>query len=113
MSMTLYFHPLSSFCWKALIGLYELDLAFEKKIVDLSNERERAAFLNMWPIGKFPVLRDDARDRAIPESTIILEYIDRCSSGKPHLIPADADEAIECRLRERLYDAGRQGHAVR
>ncbi len=26
MSLTLYFHPLSSFCQKVLIGLYELDV---------------------------------------------------------------------------------------
>ena len=32
--------------------------------------------MRLWPIGKFPVLRDDARDRTVPESTIILEYID-------------------------------------
>jgi glutathione S-transferase len=104
MSMTLYFHPLSSFCWKALIGLYELELPFEKQVVDLSNAAEREAFLRLWPIGKFPVLRDDARGRTLPESTILLEYVDRLTSAKGRLIPADADAALECRLRERLYD---------
>ena len=79
MSMTLHFHPLSSFCWKALIGLYELGIPFEKHLVDLSNDEARAAFVRLWPIGKFPVLRDDARDRTVPESTIILEYIDGSS----------------------------------
>ena len=29
MSLTLHAHPLSSFCWKVLIGLYENDIAFE------------------------------------------------------------------------------------
>ena len=28
MSLTLYYHPLSSFCWKALIALYENDTPF-------------------------------------------------------------------------------------
>jgi len=51
MSLTLHFHPLSSFCHKALIGLYELDLPFTKNQVDLSNEKERAALLALWPIG--------------------------------------------------------------
>jgi glutathione S-transferase len=106
MSMTLHFHPLSSFCWKALIGLYELEVPFEKHVVDLSNEAARAAFLRLWSIGKFPVLRDDTRDRTVPESTIILEYVDRLSPGKrTRLIPADPDRALECRLRDRLYDA--------
>jgi hypothetical protein len=30
MALTLYFHPLSSFCQKALIALYENDTAFKK-----------------------------------------------------------------------------------
>lgn len=105
MSLTLYFHPLSSFCWKALIGLYELEIPFEKHLVDLSNDAARAAFVRRWPIGKFPVLLDDARDRTIPESTIILEYVDRLGFGNSRLIPTDPDRALECRLRDRLYDA--------
>jgi glutathione S-transferase len=105
MSMTLYFHPLSSFCWKALIGLYELAIPFEKHLVDLSNDAARAAFVRLWPIGKFPVLRDDTRNRTIPESTIILEYIDRLGPEHGRLVPSDPDRALECRLRDRLYDA--------
>ncbi len=104
MPLTLYFHPLSSFCWKALVGLYELELPFEKHLVDLSNDEARAEFVRLWPIGKFPVLRDDARDRTIPESTIILEYIDGLSPGGARLLPKDSSRALECRLRERLYD---------
>jgi glutathione S-transferase len=103
--MTLYFHPLSSFCWKVLIGLYELEIPFEKHLVDLSNDAARAEFVRLWPIGKFPVLRDGARDRTIPESTIILEYIDGLSPVGARLFPTDSGRALECRLRERLYDA--------
>ena len=72
MALTLHFHPLSSFCWKALIGLYELEIPFEKHIVDLSNDAARADLVRLWPIGKFPVLRDHAQERTVPESTIIL-----------------------------------------
>ena len=52
MSLTLYYHPLSSFCWKVLIALYENDTPFTSQLVDLGNEHERAALLKMWPIGK-------------------------------------------------------------
>ena len=104
MSMTLHFHPLSSFCWKALIGLYELGIPFEKHVVDLSSDDARAAFTRLWPIAKFPVLHDGARNRTVPESTIILEYVDRVSPGNARLIPADPDRALECRLRDRFYD---------
>jgi glutathione S-transferase len=103
-SLTLHFHPLASFCWKALIGLYELEVPFEKHVVDLSNPSERAAFARLWPIAKFPVLRDDARDCTVPESTIILEYADGLSKGPRRLIPSDPGLALECRLRDRVYD---------
>lgn len=105
MSLTLHYHPLSSFCWKALIGLYELELPFQPHLVDLSDPAARAAFSQLWPIAKFPVLHDAARDLAIPESTIILEYADRQSTGPRRLIPADPDLALECRLRDRLFDS--------
>jgi glutathione S-transferase len=103
-SLTLHFHPLSSFCWKALIGLYELEVPFEKHLVDLSDGDARAAFARLWPIAKFPVLRDDARNRTVPESTVILEYVGRLSQSRRRLIPAEPDGADECRLRDRLYD---------
>jgi glutathione S-transferase len=104
MSMTLHFHPLSSFCWKALIGLYELEIPFQKHLVDLSKDAVRADFARLWPIAKFPVLRDDARDRTVPESTIILEYIDGVGGGGARLIPAEPERALECRLRDRMFD---------
>jgi glutathione S-transferase len=61
MSLTLHYHPLASFCWKALTALYENDIPFTPNSVNLGNADERAALLKLWPIGKFPVLRDDAR----------------------------------------------------
>ena len=50
------------------------------------------------------MLRDGARDRTVPESSIILEYVDRLAQRPRPLIPADPELALECRLRERLYD---------
>ena len=72
MSLKLYFHPLSSFCQKVLIALYENDTPFEPQVVNLGDPGSAGSFKNIWPIGKFPVLRDDANDRTIPESTIII-----------------------------------------
>jgi glutathione S-transferase len=104
MSLTLHFHPLSSFCWKVLIALYENETPFTPNVVDLGNETERAALLKLWPIGKFPVLRDDAQDRTIPESSIIIEYLDNQYPGRTRFIPADARAALQTRLRDRFYD---------
>jgi glutathione S-transferase len=104
MSLKLYFHPLSSFCQKALIALYENDTPFEPIIVDLGNAASRADFLKVWPIGKFPVLRDDAKGRTIPESSIIIEYLTLHYPGRTQLVPADTDLACQTRLRDRFYD---------
>ena len=103
MPLTLHFHPLSSFCMKALVGLYELDVPFSKRVVDLADDADRAAFLKLWSLGKFPVLRDEARDVTVPETSIILEYIDQ-RYGQGRLVPSDPDRARECRLRDRFYD---------
>jgi len=104
MSLKLYFHPLASYCHKVLVALYENDTPFEPQLVDLMDESSAAAFRAMWPIGKMPVLRDEARDRTVPESTIIIEYLAQHYPGRTQLLPADADRARETRLRDRFYD---------
>ena len=45
MPLTLHFHPLASYCWKALIALYENDTPFTPNLVDLGNAAERAALV--------------------------------------------------------------------
>jgi glutathione S-transferase len=104
MSLKLYFHPLSSFCQKALIAFYENDTPFEPRIVDLADEVSSAEFKKIWPLGKFPVLRDDAKNRTIPESSIIIEYLGLHYPGRTQLVPADPDIARQTRLRDRFYD---------
>jgi glutathione S-transferase len=104
MSLTLHFHPLSSFCWKALIALYENEIAFTPNLVDLGNPAERAALQKLWGIGKFPVLSDHARGETVPESSIIIEYLDRHYRGMTRFIPDEPGLALQTRLRDRFYD---------
>jgi glutathione S-transferase len=105
MSLTLHFHPLASYCHKVLIALYENDTPFRPNLVDLGNETERAALLKLWPIGKFPVLEDTARGQVVPESTVIIEYLDRYYPGTTSFIPEeDFERAWQARLRDRFYD---------
>jgi len=104
MSLTLHFHPLSSFCHKALIALYENGTPFTPSIVNLMDEGERAALRKLWPIGKFPVLRDEARGETVPESTVIIEYLDQHYPGETRFIPAGGEQMRETRLRERFFD---------
>ena len=104
MSLKLYFHPLSSYCWKALVALYENDTPFEPILVNLGEEPSRGDFLKVWPLGKFPVLRDEARDATVPESSIVIEYLDQHYPGKTKFIPADPEQARQMRLRDRFID---------
>jgi glutathione S-transferase len=104
MPLKLYFHPLSSFCQKVLIAFYENDTPFEPHVVDLLDPAAAAAFKAIWPIGRFPVLRDEARDRTIPESSIIIEYLDQHHPGRTRFLPGDAELARETRMRDRFFD---------
>jgi glutathione S-transferase len=102
MSLTLHMHPLSSYCHKVLIALYELDAPFESAFLNLGDARERAAFLALWPIGKMPLLEDRAEGLVLPETSIIIDYLNARFGGR--LIPANADAALEVRLQDRFFD---------
>ena len=104
MSLTFHFHPLSSFCQKALIALYENDTAFTPQVVHLGDSDSRAAFAKLWPIAKMPVLHDEARGQTIPEASIIIEYLALHYPGKTILIPDDAKRAFDVREWDRFFD---------
>jgi glutathione S-transferase len=104
MSLTLYYHPLSSFCQKVLVALYETATPFTPHLVDLGDTASRKAFLEIWPIGRFPVLHDTKDDRTIPESNIIIEYLAQHYPGTAQLIPKDPDLARQTRFRDRFFD---------
>jgi glutathione S-transferase len=104
MTLKLYFHPLSSFSQKVLIALYENDTPFEPHIVDFGDEASRREFLELWRMGKFPVLKDEARDWMVPETSIIIEYLDQHYPGPARFIPVDPDIARQMRLRDRFFD---------
>lgn len=93
---------LSSYCWKALIALYENGTPFERKRLDETGVA--AEWLALWPIGKFPVLRDEARGATVAEASIIIEYLGQHCPGPFQPIPQDADAALEVRLMDRLFD---------
>lgn len=103
MSLSLHYHPLSSFCQKALIALYELDVTFIPRFLDLGNAQRRADFLALWPTGKMPLLQDG--DLVVPETSIIIEHVaTQHAAATQTLIPTDAATALEVRLMDRLSD---------
>lgn len=109
MAITLYYHPLASFCHKVLIGLYEHGTAFEKRLIDLGAAADRAELEAIWPIGKFPVIRDHARGRDVPESSTIIEYLDHFYPGDAPLLPPEWEAAHDVRLWDRFFDNHVQG----
>jgi glutathione S-transferase len=104
MTLTLHYHPFSSFCQKVLVALYEREVPFERMTVDLGDPEQKAALERLWPMGKFPVLRDEARDVTVPESSLIVQYLDRAHPGPPPMVPADPEAAMKVHLWDRFFD---------
>jgi glutathione S-transferase len=104
MSLTLYYHPLASYCHKVLIALYEIGVDFEKRLIDLGDANDRAALQAVWPVGKFPVLHDAMRHTHVPESSSIIEYVDHHRGKAQRLVPLDWEQAHTVRLWDRIVD---------
>ncbi|MGH8217585.1 MAG: glutathione S-transferase family protein [Steroidobacteraceae bacterium] len=102
MTLELYLHPLSSYCHKALIAFYENDIPFEPKRVD--DPAVYSELKSLWPMARFPVLRDTSRGVTVPESSIIIEYLARNYPGPVKLLPDDSDQALRVRLADRFFD---------
>jgi glutathione S-transferase len=102
MSLTLHSHPLSAFCWKVLIALYENGAAFEARLVNLGDPEAKAAFAALWPTAKIPLLEDGTQ--VVPETSIMIEHLDLRYPGKVRLLPQDRQERLEARLWDRLFD---------
>jgi glutathione S-transferase len=107
MSLILHAHPLSSYCWKVLIALYEKQVDFEFRLVDFGDPESRAAFAALWPLAKMPVLED--RGAVVPETSIIIDYLDAHHPGAIRLVPEDAEAARDVRLWDRILDLYVQG----
>jgi len=109
MSLIFHGHPLSSYCWKVLIALYENATPFEQVLVNLGDPDSRAVFAALWPIAKMPVLEDRARGEVVAETTIIIDYLDRHYSGPVRFVPEDPERARRTRFWDRVYDLYVQG----
>jgi glutathione S-transferase len=102
-TVKLYYHPLSTYSQKVLIAFREKGVAFEPQIVNLTDPAVRAEYEKVHPLGKIPSLvRDDGW--FIPESTIIIEYLEGHFPQGERLIPADRDEARQVRFMDRMLD---------
>lgn len=102
MSLRLYYHPLSLFCHKVLVALYENETPFEKRLVDFGDAEAAAELGALWPPRQFPVLCDG--DRVLPETSVIIEYLDLHHPGPRPLVPTDREQALDVRRWDRFFD---------
>jgi len=101
-SLYLYAHPFSSYCQKVLIALYENATAFDWKLLDGAESPAMRELGKLWPLGRFPVLLDDAE--VVVESSIIIEHLQMKHPGPVRLIPPQAPAALEVRALDRFFD---------
>jgi glutathione S-transferase len=105
MTLTLHEHPFAAYCWKVLVALFERDVPFERRLV--GGEGDRARLGELWAMASIPVLVDDAARLVLPESTTIVEYLDRHGDARA-LVPSEPTAALEARLWDRVFD----GHVM-
>lgn len=101
--MNLYCNILSAYSQKVLLAFYEKGIEFTPKSVNLFDPTDKAAYRNLYPLGKLPLLT--GTDIFIPESSIIIEYLENEFPGKgTQLIPTDKTAARRVRLKDRMAD---------
>ena len=70
MVIQLFGHPFSSYTWKAEIAFYENDTPFEMRLLSQDDPATGAEFAALWPVGKFPLLRDGSIPLHMSQSLI-------------------------------------------
>jgi glutathione S-transferase len=101
MTLILHEHPFATYCWKPLIALYERGVPFERRQVN--DEADRARLAELWPMASIPTLLDDEAGAVLPESTIVVEYLDRFGDAPP-MVPTEPEAALRARLWDRIMD---------
>jgi glutathione S-transferase len=96
----LYAHPFSSYCWKALIALWENQSVFAYR--HLEDDACIAEWQTLSPAKRMPLLVDG--DTVVPEATIIIEYMQLHYPGPAPMLPADPEAALHARLLDRMSD---------
>ena len=107
--LTLYDADRCPYCARIRIVLAEKGLRYETVVVDLD---DRPAWIyEKNPLGKVPVLEED--DFVLPESAVIMEYLEE-RYPEPPLWPADpAERAAGRLLLERFDQLSRPYYALR
>ena len=107
MTLDLFAHPFSSYCWKVLIPLWADDTPFNYRNVDSSVPGAMDELKALWPLGKFPLLVDDGK--IIAEATCIIEHLQAYHRGPTIWIP-DGEAGRRVRFLDRFFDLHIQGN---
>src|ERR1700740_1006883 len=102
MTLSLFAHPFSSYCQKALIALHENATSFDLKMLGPETPENFDALKRLWPVAKFPLLDDHGI--AIFEATTSIEYLAIPYPGPVRLIPSDPTLASDVRHMDRVFD---------
>ncbi|MCE9852174.1 glutathione S-transferase family protein [Shewanella chilikensis] len=101
--MELYYHPLSRYSQKVLLALYEKQANFFPRVTDLQDPLERQHYLHFYPSGKLPLLVCQ-NGSLLPESSIIIEYLDNKMDAGTRLLPKEPELNLQVRLYDRIAD---------
>ncbi len=103
MNLTLHYAIPSTYSQKVLLAFYEKGIAFTPALVNPFDPEQIAAYRKLYPLGKIPLLTGD--DLFIPESTIIIEFLENeFPDWGTKLIPDDKTAARRVRFKDRIHD---------
>ena len=106
--LTLYDAPRCPYCARVRILLAEKEIPYETVVVDLEN---RPAWLyEKNPVGKVPVLEEGGF--VLPESRVIMEYLEERHPEPPLLPSGSAERALVRLWFERFDDLSRPYYRV-
>ena len=102
--MKLYYSPLSTYSQKVRVAIAEKGLDIDCEKVNLMSPEAHAAYREVYPIGKVPFLLGED-DHRVPESSIIIEYLDDKFPDTPRLSASgDGDAPRQLRCLDRMVD---------
>ena len=101
--MKLYVYPHSPISRKVLFAMHEMGLDIEREILPPYDQPGKAQLRLIYPLATVPLLiLDDGTP--MPESSIIVEYLDQKSAHEPRLVPRDPEPALRARAFDRVGD---------
>jgi glutathione S-transferase len=104
--MILYHHNSSVCAAKVRVALAEKSLPFESRLMQLDGDQFDPTYLALNPAAVVPTLVH--QDRAITESTVILEYLED-AFPEPRLRPSDPYSCAQARILTQRLDDGVSG----